>query len=294
VGRVVGKSATQVVLIGAALAFAATPAVAAEISPGGASAVFQASSAPVGADVSFPQCGGALPPDQAFGVVGVNDGLAGTRNPCLGEELIWATDRTTGASSEPNASLYVNTGDPGNSYDGEPVADWSFSGTGPYGTCLATVEAPHLFGAGQNSLACAWEYGSQKAAQDLVWLQGAAASVGLPTEAGAYPWWLDVETSNSWQSSTQLNLADLEGMVYSLERAGVLSLGVYAFPPQWGQITGGITTLAPGSLHPLSDWLPGAGSLAAAESSCQQPPFVGGTVRLAQFPSGQFDGDYAC
>ncbi len=61
-GRVVGKSAAQVVLIGVARAFAATPAVAAEISPGGASAVFQSSSAPAGADVSFPQCGGSLPP----------------------------------------------------------------------------------------------------------------------------------------------------------------------------------------------------------------------------------------
>jgi hypothetical protein len=277
-----------------ALAAMATPALAADVSPGGPTAVYQPSSLPAGADVSYPQCGRSLPVGQAFGVVGVNDGRADTRNPCLEQELAWAGYRTTGATSEPNASVYVNTGDPGNSYDGQPVEDWPLWGTGPYGACLPTVEAPHLFGSGQDSLACAWEFGYLKAAQDLAWLQAAASRAGLSSRARAYPFWLDVETSNTWQPSTQLNSADLEGMVYGLERAGVVSLGAYAFPPEWVQITGGTTALASGSLQPLSEWILGAGSLAAAESSCQQPPFTGGRVQLAQFPSGQFDEDYAC
>jgi hypothetical protein len=236
----------------------------------------------------------ALPLGQAFVVVGVNGGRANTLNPCLGEELAWAVYRTTGASPEPNLSLYLNTGDPGNSYLGQPVPDWPDSGATPYGVCLPTIAEGHLHGPGQNSAACAWEFGYQRAAQDLFWLQTAAAQAGLPTRARAYPWWLDVETSNTWQPATLLNLADLQGMVYSLRQAGANRLGVYAFPPQWEGITGGTPTLASGSLYPLSDWILGSGSLAAAQASCQQPAFTGGRVEITQFPSGGFDGDYAC
>ena len=36
-----------------------------------------------GNDVSYPQCGKSFPSGQAFGIVGVNDGLANNANPCL-------------------------------------------------------------------------------------------------------------------------------------------------------------------------------------------------------------------
>jgi len=46
-----------------------------------------------GADVSWPQCNGtglgSQPSGASFGIVGVNDGLAGTENPCLSAELGW-------------------------------------------------------------------------------------------------------------------------------------------------------------------------------------------------------------
>jgi hypothetical protein len=45
---------------------------------------------PKGYDVSYPQCTGALPADQAFGIVAVNGGLANTTNPCLDDEISWA------------------------------------------------------------------------------------------------------------------------------------------------------------------------------------------------------------
>lgn len=40
----------------------------------------------VGYDVSYPQCGGRLPKDLAFGIVGVSDGLAYGQNPCLAQQ----------------------------------------------------------------------------------------------------------------------------------------------------------------------------------------------------------------
>ena len=51
-----------------------------------------------GNDISYPQCGTAFPSGQAFGIVGVNGGLANRLNPWLGEynggpatsELYWA------------------------------------------------------------------------------------------------------------------------------------------------------------------------------------------------------------
>lgn len=247
-----------------------------------------------GADVSYPECGGALPLGQAFGVVGINGGRANTFNPCLAAELLWAVYRSSGASVEPRVSVYLNTGDPGNSYLGQEVADWPNSGNTPYGACLPTVIYARLFGAGQLSPACAFEYGYQKAEADVHWLRTAAARDHLPTQPGAYPFWLDVETTNSWQNSTLLNSLDLEGMVYALQLAGVKHLGVYAFTPQWDQITGGSIPLASGSLEASVDWIPVGGSLGTAESGCQQPPFIGSALAMTQFASGPFDADFAC
>src|ERR1700732_2599095 len=69
--------------------------------------------------VSYPQCGQALPPGQGFGVVAVNEGVANTTNPCLATEIIWA-QASSGVTSQPRVSLYVNTANPGN----HGVTDW--------------------------------------------------------------------------------------------------------------------------------------------------------------------------
>ncbi len=60
-----------------------------------------------GYDVSYPQCGGPLPANVLFGIVGVNDGIVYSANPCLAAELSWAE------AYEPAAILYANTADPG-------------------------------------------------------------------------------------------------------------------------------------------------------------------------------------
>lgn len=291
--RRVALLTVAVVLMGWGLGVMATPVMAAVAPPGGPPQAISPIS-PTGTDISYPQCGARLPLDQAFAVVGVNYGLDNTLNPCLQEELDWAEFQTTGDSAEPNVSVYLNTGDPGNSYLSEQVTDWPSVGSTPYGSCLPSVVAPHYLGPGEVSLPCSYEYGFQKAEQDLFWLRAAAVSDGLPSSPRSYPTWLDVETSNSWEPATDLNVADLQGMTAELQQAGVKAIGLYALPEQWQEITGGANALAFGSLPHLQDWILGAGSLPAAQAECQKAPFAGSSIALAQFPLGQFDGDFAC
>ncbi len=96
------------------------------------------STSTTGNDISWPQCGGSFPSGQAFGIVGVNDGLANTLNPCLGRynggalstsELIWAWG-SSGSTNLPKAALYVNTANPSPAYatswptTGAPLSGW--------------------------------------------------------------------------------------------------------------------------------------------------------------------------
>lgn len=302
------RLAVEAMLVGLVVAALATPALAA-VGSGR-----PRTTAPTGNDVSYPQCGTRLPSSPAFGIVGVNGGLANDLNPCLGpssayrsykrSELYWAVAASTGVTAQPKASLYVNTADPGNLYNGAPIADWPTQGTTPYGDCTTTVvtTSSGTYTVGQNSAACAWQYGYDKAAQDAVWLQGEASAidaqsppVGVSSSPGAYPWWLDVETVNSWQSGVAgqaMNVADLQGMIAALQSAGVSTVGAYSTASQWNQITGG-TTSGSGSLFGIPDWVPGASSLSGAEADCTLPSFTGGTIAVTQWP-GRPDHDFAC
>jgi hypothetical protein len=267
-----------------------------------------------GNDISFPQCGTTFPSAQAFGIVGVNDGLSDTLNPCLGpsssypsyaqSELYWAVSASTGSTSQPSASLYVNTSDPGDLFDGSLISDWPTSGSTPYGACTTTMVTTSTgpTTAGANSTACAWEYGDLGASQDVSWLRAAAATINgqsppvtVPTGVSAYPWWLDVETSNTWQQGSAglaMNVALLQGLVSGLTSAGATSVGVYATSEQWDDITGG-TPSGTMSLSGLNDWVPGAGTLAGAETDCGSGSFTEGTVTLAQWTS-TVDSDVVC
>src|SRR5215207_10878571 len=71
-----------------------------------------ANSALLGNDISWPQCKKPFPKGQAFGIVGVNNGLANNTNPCLAAELSWA-NQSKGGTGQPLAALYVNTANPG-------------------------------------------------------------------------------------------------------------------------------------------------------------------------------------
>lgn len=314
-GRRVVRAAIQGVVVVALVMGGATPAFAAKPSghgPGGGGGGGGGSSTPIGNDVSYPQCGSALPAGPAFGIVGVNDGLANNLNPCLGpsssypsysaSELYWAVASSVGGTSQPKASLYVNTADPGNVYNGSVIADWPTSGSTPYGSCTTTSVT--LSGGtqtvGADSDACAWQYGYNKAAQDATWLAAAAKAIDgqsppvtVSNLAASYPWWLDVETANTWQADTTMNVDDLQGMIAGLEAAGATTVGAYSTSYQWDTVTGG-TGSSSGSLYQIPVWIPGARSLSAAQANCGLTSFTGGKVAVTQWFSHPDDSDYAC
>ena len=232
---------------------------------------------PTGNDVSFPQCVEPLPSGQAFGIVAVNDGRANTTNPCLADEMAWAQN-STGATRQPKVSLYVNTADPGN----HGVTDWPVNNTDP--VTGNQVTDPYGTFTGANNPACAWQYGWDLAAID-------AQTRGVPSP-GRYRWWLDVETINSWQSSTKNNRADLEGMVSYFRHIGATA-GLYSTAKQWNPIVGTVSSASP--LYRLPDWIPGAKTLAQAKKNCRLAPLTrGGIVTVTQWKTPVTSSDLSC
>lgn len=249
------------VVIAAVLLLVAVPAEAA--TPGS------------GNDVSWPQCGKTLPKGQTFAIVGVNNGLANTTNPCLAAELTWA--RTSkGGTAQPLVALYANTANPGAAGSWWPTSN-TYGGTAvsnPYGQCTS----------GSVDAACSYMYGYAKAYDD--------ANIRGVSNPGSYTWWLDVETGNSWSTDQTANRADLEGMVAYFASIGT-SAGLYSTAAQWNQIVG--TVPSSSSLYTLGSWLPGASSLALAKRKCSNAPLTGGgKVTLTQYVSGGFDYDTSC
>jgi hypothetical protein len=238
----------------------------------------------VGVDVSHPQCGEQLPDGHAFGVVGVNGGLATLPNPCLEAQLRWAARATDEADDRPDVQLYVNTANPGEVR--ELVTTWPSSGSTPYGGCD-----------GRNTTACSWQYGWERARTSVTqFFLPAARAAGVADDPAAYTWWLDVEDANTWQSDSSAaqarNRAALEGMAAYLSARGG-TVGLYAVPAQWREIAGAVAWDS--SLYRLDSWLPGATSRVGAEENCTEEPLTaGGEVVLAQYVRDGLDHDIAC
>jgi hypothetical protein len=229
---------------------------------------------PLGNDISWPQCNKTLPKGQAFGIVGINNGLANNTNPCLSTQLSWGL-ASSGGTGQPNVALYVNTANPGLSGSWWPSSN-VYAGTAvsnPYGNCDHS-----------DSAACAYMYGYGKAYDD--------ANIRGISNPSNYLWWLDVETINSWETNKAANTADLEGMSAYFQSIGA-SVGLYSTSSQWNQIAG--TTSSSSNLYNLKSWLPGARSQSSAKSNCSLPPLTaGGQVTLTQFVSKNLDYDYSC
>jgi hypothetical protein len=259
----------------------AVTAVLASLAMAGAPAVADAAGwqavVTTGNDVSYPQCNQTLPSGQAFGIVAVNEGLPNTTNPCLAAEISWA-QASSGATRQPKASLYVNTADPGN----HDIADWPASNNNPLGG--SHVDDPYGTCAGGNDQACAWQYGWNLAELD-------AQTRGV-ADPGSYRWWLDVETINSWESSTEDNRADLEGMAGYFRSIGG-AVGIYSTTRQWDPLVG---TVPPGSpLYRLPEWRPGAKTFAQAKKNCHLAVLTGaGTVTVTQWTTRPANSDFSC
>jgi hypothetical protein len=265
-----------------------------------------------GNDISWPQCGKTFPSGQAFGIVGVNHGLANNLNTCLASELAWAVKSTGNAlpTGFPQAALYVNTADPGSVLP--VVADWPTSNVDPNGVNESTGSTnPDPYGSctgtGSNTPACAWQYGWNRAIQDMLWLVAIPPSAGVSNLPSKYWWWLDVETGNTWESGTSglaNNVADLRGMVAALKNTaetvsgvqlgGVTTVGIYSTSYQWGQITD-TSALGYSDLVGLPDWIPGARTLSGAQANCSLSGFTTtAKPTITQWFGKPYDGDVAC
>jgi len=221
-----------------------------------------------GYDISYPQCGGVYPTNPAFVIVGVNGGRVYSANPCLANQVGWGG----GAG----AQLYANTGNPGPALS----SHWPLGQNAPR-VCDA---------ANPDTADCAFDYGYNAAADSYATAQAAYSQIGLAAAPAATRWWLDVETSNSWRTDTNLNVAALQGAVaYLRDVAGVTRIGFYSTQFQWDTITGG--SLA---FNANPSWVAGASSLKAAHDRCTRPSFTGNVNVYTQYPYQGFDANFAC
>ena len=241
-------------------------------------------------DVSFPQCGGPLPQlDNGYaGVLGTNNGISFSRNPCLVAQLRWAK-RLAGPPA-----FYVNTGNPGPAR----ARVWPRGQSSPK---LCSASNP-------DSLGCAYDYGWNAARDSYAHAVDAAQRLHHVDRANArsraanVAWWLDVETMNSWRTlddgvsshAQRSDVAAIAGEVDALRTIGVESVGIYSTRFQWNQITGG-SRVTQGQFAGIPVWLAGYGSKTDAIDGCTDSSFTGGTVQMTQYlGSDGFDADVVC
>jgi hypothetical protein len=231
----------------------------------------------IGYDISFPQCGGRLPADPAFAIVGINGGRVFTENPCLGagadpSQLAWAG---------PDAGLYLNTGNPGPELSKAP---WPAGQSEP-----RLCDAEDL-----DSVDCAYDYGWNAAEHAYGLAVEAYISLGwAPPGADETPvantWWLDVEAGNSWRHDPQLNVAALQGAIDHLETRYIGGIGIYSMGWMWEEIMGGTDAFVD-----YPNWVAGSTTIRGARRTCIGPGFSGGVVVLTQYLHDGFDANHRC
>ena len=234
----------------------------------------------VGTDYSWPQCGSGPygPPGNPVSIVGVNDGLSNTFNPCFASQA---------ANAGANLTVYINTdGDE----PGQPQAL-----NGPRGACAGS----DLICTGYN-----WGYNN------------AAASVAHVHALGYTPslWWLDVEAPCGFQypdwlcgaAGQQSNAAVIQGAIDAIHGAGLVA-GIYSTYVQWPAITGGSAYNDAVNYPNLPIWVATVPSSSAQWATDCQAAAPGGTLNFAQgipwliqwlggsgAPTAPLDGDLAC
>jgi hypothetical protein len=226
---------------------------------------------PTGYDISYPQCGSSYPSNVLFGIVGVNDGIVYSPNPCLASELSWAW-----APDDGNLLLYANTADPGPSLS----SHWPDGQTSPQPCNTADNSGP-------DTPQCSYDYGWNAAADSYQDALDAYSAIGQPPTS--QQWWLDVETANSWEANTDNNVNALQGAVAYFESKGVAAVGIYASANDWQTITGDSSALSS-----LPYWQHGSRRESTAQSYCGTTGVTGGPVTYSQYFSGGYDADVRC
>ena len=214
-----------------------------------------------GYDISWPQCGSALPsPPYAFVVLGVGGKVTFTHNPCLGDQA---------AGIRPALiTLYVKLSSPA-------MGDPAQAATGPAGDCSVADTLCQSYNYGWNLVMDAYNYAeSQSVASKM--------------------WWLDVErpagsSTALWTTDVAANDQVIAAAIAALEHLG-LQPGVYSNSYQWPLIAGGYTPDVPmWQARPNPDGTP-----AGSASYCHAGTFTAGPVWLVQYATSPYDQDLAC
>jgi hypothetical protein len=236
-----------------------------------------------GHDIGWPQCGSSFPADGSFGIVGISNGRAWSQNPCLASEYQWA------AGYPRTPDVYMNTANPA------PHSSYYWPATGSRDPALCRDASV------TTDPGCAYDYGWHTAADAM-----ATEKRVLGSSAVGW-WWLDVETSNTWNGDSSSNAADVQGSIDYLLAQHVAGVGVYSTGYQWTTITGGYSTstaaqyasgwssefTSPNGISQSPSWVAGASGPSDAPSYCSSS-FLGTSTWLVQYIAGGFDVDYAC
>lgn len=205
----------------------------------------------IGIDVSWANCTASVP-RATFGIVGVTDGLGYSSSPCIAKEARYFK----------NLSLYVNTG-------------WYSKST------HINATSPKVCATGDNNC-LAYNYGYNAGLYAI----NAAKSVGVSSAM----WWLDVETSNTWNTDVVQNRNSLQGEYDAFVAKGATTVGVYSTTAQWQSITGGWQNNWP--LWGATAWT----TIKQAQTYCTGHAFTGGKSYLIQYRPGnsKVDQDVVC
>lgn len=178
-----------------------------------------------GYDISWPQCGGAMPPASDIAIVGVDDGHPFSQNPCLTDELAWAQ----GAKQQ---GLYMVLDSPVG-WTSPHVLAYAYHG--PAGDCTATQYECLSFNWGYNAANADVQYAeSQGATSENWWLD-----VEVPSSGSVNPPGANCYVANFWICDTTANSVIVLAAAAALEAQGE-HVGVYSTKTQWQTITGGI------------------------------------------------------
>ena len=264
----------------------------------------------VGNDVSYPQCDPSntsatinLPNEHSFAIVGLNNGIPMSENPCFEAQMVWA-ETASGDTSLPKASIYVNSGNPGKAN----AANWPSSGQFQGISCK-----------GEDTEACAFSYGQKVAETDLsIYKTKSGQSHNQAPQN--FICWMDTEVGNNWQCNKGMsdlcgdsnveqvqsgalsrNAAVLNGMA-AVFKSNDIKVGIYTNTNQLNKIIDNTVSKQPDKYAALSNvpvWLvSGAHTKEEAQVSCTQHEFGGlGKITISQAVSANqdiIDKDVVC
>jgi hypothetical protein len=200
-------------------------------------------SAATGYDISWPECGGAMPPSSSVAIVGVDDGHLFSQNPCFDQELAWA-------STASEQGLYMVVDSP-IGWTSPHVLQYAYHG--PAGDCTATEYACLSFNWGYNAASYAVQWAQSQGADTSQWW----LDTELPTSTSIDPPGADCYAPNFWVCDPTYNDIVVQAAAAVL-RADGKSVGVYSTRTQWQSITGGMPFAGPiwiaGYDHPAATY----------------------------------------